>query len=295
MASIDDLISALDNADKAGDTAAANDLILAIQQHPDYKTKTEPAAIETDPLELIPQTPPTPVQEPEPQKPGLIKRTVAGISELITGKERTTPEIEAVGNITELPELSKLDFLSTLSAVSADSEETALILKRNFPNLQVRTDEQGNYIFKSPTDGKEYGIKPGLEMRDIGKAMGTALLFGPAGKLSSLGLRILGAGLTQLGVETLQTKTGGKFDPELLLLSAGSELIAPTAIAAKQAATRAPAAAKAAITRPFITETIEEVSPATVQALKKEAPTEVLEALTQQPPTPPYRAYGCAH
>ena len=191
---------------------------------PQTKATTQP---DTE-LEALPISQP----EPEQHQPWL-QRLYGGIKEMVTGKERKTPETEAAENIMNLPELVQMGTLPTLSTLTAGSEETARILKSNYPDLEINRDENGNILIKSVMDGKTYAMKPGIDPYDISKAMANIVMFGPAGKLTTVGLRMLGSGLTALGFEALQSQTGGRFDPGQIPMEMVPELPAPAARTAK--------------------------------------------------------------
>lgn len=156
------------------------------------------------------------VEQPEDQ--GFL----AGIQESITGEQRATPETEALDDWASMPEMNAFSmesFKSALGTMMTDPEETVQVIKANYPGVDVRQDENGNYIMRSSIDGKEYAIKPGFQVSDIPRAAGGLLAFTPAGRASSISGAALGAGLTQAGIEASQEATGGEFDPEQVALT----------------------------------------------------------------------------
>jgi hypothetical protein len=120
------------------------------------------------------------------------------------------------------------------------------ILQSNFPGIQVRQDQKGNYLLKSSVDQKEYAIPPGVSMGDIPRMLGGMLAFTPAGRAKSLVGMGLKSGATQAAIEASQaglpqfeaTTVGGEFDPKEILISAAGASILPGII-------RAPSAIKA--------------------------------------------------
>jgi hypothetical protein len=147
----------------------------------------------------------------EPEQPGLI----AGLVEAVTGNKRSTPEIEAASDWSNLPELQQFS-IPGLKAVGGTlmtgPDETAQILKANFPDLQVRQDAKGNYLFRSGVDGKEYGYKPGFRGSDIPRAAAGLAAFTPAGRAASIGGAVLANAGTQAAIEASQAATGGEFN-----------------------------------------------------------------------------------
>lgn len=170
--------------------------------------------------------PVTAPQEVVQEEPGFF----AGLKEQITGAERRVPETEALPGLSEIPELNSFSmqsFKTALGTISADTPETIQILQSNFPGIQVRQDEQGNPIIRSSIDGKEYSIKPGLRLRDIGKAGVTAAQFIPAGRAAGVAGRMAGAAATQAGIEGAQQVAGGEFNPGQVVGAGLTEAIIP--------------------------------------------------------------------
>jgi len=166
----------------------------------------------------------------EPAKPKSVAERIASlpaaIKESITGDARSTPEIEAVKDWTQMPSLNMFDDRSVgfgkllkmgVGTLFSGPEETAQILKANIPGLQVDHDDLGNLLFTDPADGKRYGYKPGLRWSDAPRAVGAVATFTPAGRATT----ILGAGVkaaaTQAAIEGTQAATGGNFDPDQVL------------------------------------------------------------------------------
>jgi hypothetical protein len=97
-----------------------------------------------------------------------------------------------------MPELNQLSMASAktgLGTLLSNPQETAQVIKANFPGVQVRQDQKGNFILRSSVDGQEYAIKPGFQVSDIPRAIAGALAFTPAGRAETL----LGAGVKSAG------------------------------------------------------------------------------------------------
>jgi len=164
----------------------------------------------------------------EREKPGMIGRGFNAAADMFTGSERTTPEIDALPDVSEMPVTdSAFDILQGLKisagTILADGKETARVLQENIPGLEVRQDAKGNYIFKSPYDSKEYAYKPGFQLSDVPKTIAGALAFTPAGRAATLPRAAGGAALTQTGIEGAQKAAGGTFDPEQIPLAGAME------------------------------------------------------------------------
>jgi len=204
--------------------ALENDLIVA-----DEAGDTETLNAILDILEDIDQTmekPPAP-----PSDKGFFGELASGAvdvyegaKEAFTGEERSTPEIEALPDISDMPVTEGFsEILKGLglgaSTLFADKEETRKILESNIEGLTVREDEKGNYIYKNPIDGKEYAYKPGFRASDIPKTIASVLAFTPAGRGASLAGRAGLAGATQTAIEGGQAAMGGEFNPEQVPLA----------------------------------------------------------------------------
>ena len=157
------------------------------------------------------------VQEPAPSFFGGIARD---IGEAVTGSERATATTEGLPDWVEMPEMQQLFSLPTFKAALGTAfgggpQEIAQIVQSNFPGTQVFQDEKGNYILQSPSTGQRYAIKPGFQVSDIPRAIGTVLAGGgiQGGVRGAMAVGAREAGL-QTGIEALQAGTGGTFNPE---------------------------------------------------------------------------------
>lgn len=139
------------------------------------------------------------------------------IGEAITGSRRATPETRSLPEYTGMPELNRLtmpSFKAALGTLQSSPEETVKILKSNYPGLQVRQDEKGNYILRSSLDQKEYAIPPGVSVGDIPRIMSGIASFVPAGLASTIPRAAGVSAANQAVIEASQAGTGGTFDPE---------------------------------------------------------------------------------
>lgn len=144
------------------------------------------------------------------------------IGEAITGNARSTPEIEALPDWATMPELNQLSgdsFMAALGTMVTDPAETAQILQSRFPGMRVRQDANGNYILRSPTDGQEYGIRPGFRVSDIPRAGGAIAAFTPAGRAATFGNAALAGAGTQAAIEASQVASGGNFDVDQVAMA----------------------------------------------------------------------------
>jgi hypothetical protein len=157
----------------------------------------------------------------QPPKMGFLE----SIAESITGRQRATPETQALPEWVNMPELNQLSvagFKTALGTLMSDPKETVQVLQANFPGVQVRQDAKGNYLMRSSLDQKEYAITPGLTFGDIPRVGSAIQAFGPAGAARTIAGAIAGAGLTQAAIETSQALTGGEFNPKEVALAAAT-------------------------------------------------------------------------
>ena len=139
------------------------------------------------------------------------------LADVVTGDLRKTPETEAAPDWTQLPEYANnfgpAGWKAALGTTFSNPEETAQVLKAQFPDVQVRQDDKGNFFIKSAEDSKEYAIKPGFRASDAPRAVGTVAAFLPVGRFASILGQGAAAGGIQGAIEGTQAATGGTFNP----------------------------------------------------------------------------------
>jgi hypothetical protein len=157
----------------------------------------------------------------QPPKMGFLE----SIAESITGRQRATPETQALPEWVNMPELNQLSvagFKTALGTLMSAPEETVQVLQANFPGVQVRQDAKGNYLMRSSLDQKEYAITPGLTFGDIPRVGSALAAFTPAGRAVTIPGAIAGAGATQAVIEASQAATGGEFNLKEVALAAAT-------------------------------------------------------------------------
>lgn len=253
MATLEQLEQALVNADKAGDLDAARKLASAIKSQREIDQTRKKTQEDVANLGIL-----------------------GGIKEQITGEMRSTEETQTLPEWTAMPELNKLDLSGIKTAAGTffanDPQEVAQIILANNPNIKIRQDEKGNFIFRSAMDNKEYAYPPGLSIGDIPKAVGQTLAFARTGA-GKLWQQAAKSAAVQAGMEGVQAATGGEFNPEQVALAG----VAPVVFeGAKQGLKQVvlPAAKKAITTlRPQAAQTIQTVKQAPIQqAVQQAAP-----------------------
>lgn len=168
-------------------------------------------------------------RQPEAPPMGIGER----IAEAVTGSRRRVEETEALpdwGSMPELNEFSAEAAKTGLGTLFSNPAETVQVIKSNYPGVQVRQDEKGNFILKSSIDQKEYAIKPGFRLSDVPRAAGGVAAFTPAGRAATLPGMAVAAGATQAGIEASQAATGGTFNPEDVGIAAVTAPILPAAV-----------------------------------------------------------------
>jgi len=172
--------------------------------------------------------------QPKPKEMGFFE----SIGESITGRERATPVTQALPDWASMPELntfSMASFKSALGTTLTNPQETVQVIKSNFPGVEVRQDEKGNFLLRSSIDGQEYAIKPGFQVSDIPRAAAGLAAFTPAGRAATIpGAVAAGAG-TQAVIEATQAATGGQFNPMEVVTAGALQGAAPVAARAFEA------------------------------------------------------------
>ena len=221
MATLQELENALRNADKAGDMDAARKLAAVIMRERKSGAKPEDVAKES-------------VFKLED------KGILGNIAEQITGNQRATPETQALTDWTGMPELNELSvrgMKTGLGTLMSNPAETVQVIQANFPGVQIRQDEKGNFLLRSSLDQKEYAIKPGFQVGDIPRAGAAIAAFTPAGRAATIPGAAIGAAATQGIIEGTQAATGGEFNPkEVAYAGMGGAAGQALAVGAKAAA-----------------------------------------------------------
>lgn len=212
------------NRVQAGDTRARTDLESIgrelARKGVNVSALPAPAAAASAPITAPAAPPPAPAPAaPAPAaqpKMGFFE----GLAEQFTGSKRSaSPEVALAlsekRTIYDMPETNEMSFgvvKAALGGLMAGSEERAKIFAANFPGLTYRKDEQGTVFMRSPKNGKEYVIPPGMTAQDIPRVGATAAAFTPAGLARTIpGAIAAGAG-TQAAIEASQLETGGQFN-----------------------------------------------------------------------------------
>lgn len=164
---------------------------------------------------------------------------IDGVKEAVTGAKRRTAETEAAPDWAGMPELNSFSMagLKTgLGTMVSNPEESVQIIRNNFPGVQARQDDRGNYFLKSSIDGKEYAIKPGFRPSDIPRAGAGILAFTPAGRATTITGSMLAGGATQAAIEASQAATGGNFDADHVAMATVASGVVPAVVRGVQAA-----------------------------------------------------------
>jgi hypothetical protein len=158
---------------------------------------------------------------PEVDTRGIFEKSKDAAVNAVTGNDREVESTEALQDWTDMPEmqfggnegiLQKIKNIPALGMTAfTGGEETAKILKNVYPDMQISQDAKGNYLFTSPTDGKQYAFKPGFRASDIPRAVGQTLAYTAGAPETIAGRALLSAGV-QGAIETGEAAAGGDFD-----------------------------------------------------------------------------------
>jgi hypothetical protein len=194
-----DLMTALRNADAAGDTVAAQRITAMIQAQ---GSSGQSQAI------TQPQQRPEMQQPVEQQDPSMMQ----SIGNAFTGSDRATPEIDAlseIGNAPELNEMSFSAFKTSLGLLATGDEEKAKgVIQSNIPEAQFSTDTKGNTIVNLPSG--QYALnKPGVSPQDVARGVFNLAAFTPAGRAGTMAKAAGGAAATEVGLQAVTQQVGG--------------------------------------------------------------------------------------
>lgn len=165
---------------------------------------------------------------PEVDTRGVVEKTKDAAVNAVTGNDRKVEITEALPDWTDMPEMqfggkeSVLEKIKNIPALGmttfTGADETAKILKNVYPDMQISQDEKGNYLFTSPTDGKQYAFKPGFRASDVPRAAAQTLAYTAGAPETIAGRAVLSAGV-QGAIETGEAAAGGDFDSEQVALA----------------------------------------------------------------------------
>lgn len=244
-----DLMTALRNADAAGDTEAATRIAAMIkEQKPQLSVVSQVEGIDQEKAErfkslLMQQAQGTQGLEGElsalqaelsqqqadrPQReipqPEEQPEQASFIKDLFTGENRTTPELEALPSLGDAPEFNEFSgdaIKSNLATfTTGDPEELKTIFKKQYGDrVSFTKDSKGNDIVNFPSG--QYPLnRPGASAQDIPKFFGDLAAFSPSGKAKSISEAAVKGGLGEGALESIDAFLGGKFSGEDVAVSA---------------------------------------------------------------------------
>lgn len=148
-----------------------------------------------------------PVQPQEQLEPSILD----SFADFFSGESRTTPEIEALGEIGNAPELNEMSwsaFKTSLGLLATgDQEKAKSVIKSNIPEAEFTQDQKGNTIVNLPSG--QYALnKPGISPQDIAKGVFDIAAFTPAGRVASVPTAAAASGATELALQEAARQTG---------------------------------------------------------------------------------------
>jgi hypothetical protein len=217
-------------------------------QAPKAVSAVQSGIIDLDTGEFIGQSP---QNKPTPEEAGLGDQFL----DLFTGELRQTESIK------DLPEVITLDLGSTFEnlklraslVATPNAGEKIALIKNNFPNAQITTDEKENIVVDFGDGRKGVLDAPGVSLAGTGETFAEIAAFIPAAlgvskftqartakglptsTLQKVAVGGAGAGLTQTAIEGLQSQIGGTFDPSEIAIATGLGGVAETVLPAIQA------------------------------------------------------------
>lgn len=203
--------------------------------------------------------------------------------DLFTGELRQTEEIEG------LPEVISLDLGSTFEnlklksalAITPNAGEKIALIKNNFPNVQISTDEKENVVVDFGGGKKGVLDAPGVTLAGAGETFAEIAAFIPAAlgvskftqaraakglpttTTQKAGVGAAGAGLTQTAIEGLQVAAGGTFDESEIAIATALGGVAETVLPAIQSFREARRAKAIGAETEEVTKAIESIRPTT--------------------------------
>ena len=138
------------------------------------------------------------------------------------------PEVGSELGISKLlPDIDlKTQGLISAALLSAtDPNEAAQILKNASPDIGISQDEGGNLIVANNRLGLQGIInRPGLSGVDVAQTVARGAAFMPSGALSTGAKMVAGGLATEAGLQALESRAGGSFDPAALVTEAATSI-----------------------------------------------------------------------
>lgn len=203
--------------------------------------------------------------------------------DLFTGELRQTESIK------DLPEVISLDMGNTFDnlklkaslAVTPNAGEKIALIKNNFPNAQISTDEKENIVVDFGEGRKGVLDAPGVTLAGTGETFAEIAAFIPAAlgvdrftkartakglpttTTQKAGVGAVGAGLTQSALEGLQVAAGGTFDESEIAIATALGGVAEKVLPAIQSFREARRAKAIGAEAEEVTKAIESIKPTT--------------------------------
>jgi hypothetical protein len=146
-----------------------------------------------------------------------------GIADLFTGASRTTPELEALPEIGDAPELNALSipaFKSSFGLLTTSDDKAAqgVLTKQFGDEVSFTQDSKGNTIVNFPS-GQFALNKPGFSGQDLIKGAFDIAAFSPAARAGTAIKAALAAGSTEGLLELQEAEFGGEFNVSEIITS----------------------------------------------------------------------------
>ena len=163
------------------------------------------------------------------------KEFLVDLKDAFTGRKKKVKETEDMKDWQYLPELNEfkslfsgLSNLSTSAAtMSSSPKQIAELFAEKYPQVKMRQDKKGNYIFTSAVDGNDYSIKPGMDAFDMVRMFTTgAAYYTPGGATAGIGKVIAKDLATTAAIEGHKVFEGAEFNPR----EVGANMVADIAM-----------------------------------------------------------------
>lgn len=147
------------------------------------------------------------------------------VSNIFTGADRMTQQMDLLPEIGRAPELNALSvpaFKASLGLLATgETEPLKAILTQQFgKDISFSEDEKGNVIVTMPSG--QYALnKPGLSGQDLIRGVFDFAAFTPAGRAASIPTAIGKSAATEAAIEGVEAATGGEFDIKDVALAGG--------------------------------------------------------------------------
>ena len=216
------LYTALNNADAAGDNEGAMQIAQMIQNYQPTKPQEKSMFESVSDMFTGADRETERSQSTEELTTGNLQALAAGAKPESGLKEVLSGEVKFGQGAMQGNPITGF-FKDTIRKFTSNDDEVAAIAMDQYPNLQKQSDEKGNLYIVNPETGDSIAVNsPGLSMTDLQNLAYTTAAFTPVGRGASVVGSIGKNAAVQTAIEGGQMAAGGEFNPLDVAIAGGA-------------------------------------------------------------------------